>query len=85
MPPKKSAKQLDRDIADALATAQVRDQWPQIADLLARSPGRSVIVVWTDHRYHEASYAKTDMPALLTSLRKHDVHQVRVDDHEFTI
>jgi hypothetical protein len=94
MPPKKSAKQLDRDIADALAIAQVRERWPQIADLLARSPGRSVSVAWTydasvvadpSRRYHEASYAKTDLPTLLASLRKHGVQLVNVEDREFSL
>jgi hypothetical protein len=93
---KRSAKQLDHDIADALATKQVREQFgDKIADQLARSPGRYVTIAWTydasvvadpGRRYQEASYAKTDVPSLLASLRKHGVRRVLVDfDHEFEI
>jgi len=91
----RSAKQLDRDIADALATKQVREQFGgDIADLLERSPGRYATVSWMydasvvadpNRRFNEASYAKTDLPALLAMLRKHGVRQVSVDDHEFEI
>lgn len=91
----RSAKQLDRDIADALATKQVREQFGgKIADLLGRSSGRYVTVAWMydatvvadpNRRFNEASYAKTDLPALLASLQKRGVHQVSVDDREFEI
>ena len=95
MPRKKSPKQLEHDIADALAVAKVREQWPKIADLLDRTSGRFVSVAWTydasvvadpSRRYHEGSHPKTALPALFASLRKHGVRTVNVDDRgEFAL
>lgn len=95
MPRKKTPKQLEHDIADALAVAKVREQWPKIADLLDRTSGRFVTVAWTydaavvadpTRRYREGGYPKTDLPTLLATLRKHGVRSVNVDDRgEFAL
>jgi hypothetical protein len=96
MAKKKSAKQLERDIADSLATTQVRERFgPKVADAIERYPGRYVAVAWTfdaavlaaagadpGRAYQEANYTKTDMPGLLASLRKHGVRSITVNDRE---